>query len=44
MECNIFVIRWLYLMSWFLVDKHFFEYNQVKSHFFYDFFLWNLAC
>ena len=43
MECNIFVIRWLYLMSWFLVDK-LFKYNQVKSHFFYDFFLWNLAC
>lgn len=44
MECNMFAVRWLYLIPWFLVDKLFFEYNQVKSHFFMIFFLWNLAC
>lgn len=34
MECNIFVIRWLYLMSWFLVDKLFLNITKLKPIFF----------
>lgn len=38
MECNIFVIRWLYLMSWFLVDKLFLNITKYNPIFFMIFF------